>query len=285
MAVLMKGSEVIASMKENILKEVEALKAQGVAPCLAIIRLGERPDDLAYERGAVKRCEGLGVACRVMEYDQGISQERLVEELRRINSDPEIHGILIFRPLPAHIDEKAIQYEIDPDKDIDCLSPVNLAKVFAGDTTGFAPCTPEAVMHMLRHYNIDLNGKRVTLIGRSLVVGKPLAMLLIKENATVTVCHTRTRDLDSICRTAEVLIAAAGKAKMVKDSFVSEGQTVVDVGINLDEEGNLCGDVDFEAAEKKAGCISPVPGGVGTVTASVLAWHVVLAARRRAIKE
>ena len=280
MAIPMKGSEVVSSMKENILQEVDTLKAAGVTPCLAIVRLGARPDDLAYERGAVKRCEGLGVACRVMEYEQGIPQDTLVEELRKINKDPDIHGILIFRPLPKHIDEKAIQYEINPDKDIDCLSPVNLAKVFAGDQTGFAPCTPEAVMHMLRHYNVDLTGKRVTLVGRSLVVGKPLAMLLIKENATVTICHTRTRDLDNVCRSAEVLIAAAGKAKMVKESFISEGQVVVDVGINVDENGNLCGDIDFEAAEKVAGYISPVPGGVGTVTASVLAWHVVLAARR-----
>lgn len=285
MAIWMKGSEVIASMKETIRQEVESLKTAGVAPCLAIVRLGVRPDDLAYEKGAVKRCEGLGVSCRVMEYDQSITQLQLVEALRKINHDPDVHGILIFRPLPSHIDEKVIKYEISPDKDVDCLSPVNVAKVFEGDPSGFAPCTPEAVMQMLRHYQIGLSGKRVTVVGRSLVVGKPLTMLLIKENATVTVCHTRTRDLEGVCRSAEILIAAAGKAKMVTESFVSEGQVVVDVGINVDENGNLCGDVDFEAAEKAAAYISPVPGGVGTVTSSVLAEHVVLAARRLSNKQ
>jgi methylenetetrahydrofolate dehydrogenase (NADP+)/methenyltetrahydrofolate cyclohydrolase len=284
MAVLMKGSEVIASMKDTISRQAESLKTAGVTPCLAIVRLGARPDDLAYEKGAVKRCESLGVSCKVMEYDPAITQQQLVEELRKINGDPDIHGILIFRPLPAQIDDKAIRHEISPDKDVDCLSPANEAKVFEGDPSGFAPCTPEAVMRMLKHYGAELSGKRVTVVGRSLVVGKPLAMLLIKENATVTVCHTRTRDLEGVCRSAEILIAAAGKAKMIKASFVSEGQIVVDVGINMDENGNLCGDVDFDAAEKVAAYISPVPGGVGAVTSSVLAEHVVRAAAKLAAK-
>lgn len=280
MAVLMKGSEVIASMKEAISKDVEELKARGVAPSLAIVRLGARGDDLAYERGAVKRCEGLGIACKVMEYDENLRQDELKEELEKINSDGSIHGVLLFRPLPKHIDENAIKNILDPGKDIDCLTPVNLARVFEGDASGHYPCTPEAVMHMLQHYNIELSGKRVTVIGRSLVVGKPLAMLLLKENATVTICHTKTRNLEEQCRSAEILIAAGGKARMVTDVFLSPGQVVVDVGINMDENGNLCGDVDFEAAERIVSHISPVPGGVGTVTSSVLALHVVRAARR-----
>lgn len=279
MAVLMKGSEVVNAMKDRMLKEVDELTARDITPGLAIVRLGSRPDDLSYERGAVKRCEGLGIKCRVFEYPESLSQQELIEEIRKINEDDTIHGILLFRPLPRHIDENVIKYVISPEKDIDCLSPVNVAKVFEGDETGFAPCTPEAVIEMLDHYNIDVKGKKVVVIGRSLVVGKPLSMLLLKKHATVTICHTRTRNLEETCREAEILIAAAGKAKMVTGEFVSEGQIVVDVGINVDENGNLCGDVDFEKVEKLASYITPVPGGVGTVTTSVLAKHVIQAAK------
>lgn len=279
MAVIMKGMEVVNSMKEKMLKEVEELKAKGINPCLAIVRLGLRPDDLAYERGAIKRCEGLGIKCTVMEYAESITQDELVKEIQKINNDAGIHGILLFRPLPKHIDENVIKYVISPAKDIDCLNPVNVAKVFEGDETGFVPCTPKAVMEILEHYNIDVSGKRVAVIGRSLVVGKPLSMLLLKKNATVTICHTRTRDLEGTCKSAEILIAAAGKARMVTDKFVSAGQIVVDVGINLDQDGNLCGDVDYDKVEKIVDEITPVPGGVGTVTTSVLAKHVLQAAK------
>lgn len=282
MAVYMKGSEVIESMKGTISKGVEELKARGVTPCLAIVRLGARPDDLAYELGAVKSCEDLGIVCKVMEYGEDLGQDELKDKLMKINSDGGIHGVLLFRPLPKHIDENAIKNILDQKKDIDCLTPVNLAGVFEGDASGHFPCTPEAVMHMLRHYNIELSGKRVTVIGRSLVVGKPLAMLLLKEDATVTICHTKTRNLEEQCRSAEILIAAGGRAGMVTGAFLSPGQVVVDVGINMDKNGNLCGDVDFEAAEKIVSHISPVPGGVGTVTSSVLALHVVHAARKMA---
>lgn len=281
MTVLMKGAEVVSAMKERLLKDVEALNAKGITPGLAIVRLGARPDDLSYEKGAVKRCEGLGIKCRVFEYPETFTQEELIGEIKKINGDGSIHGILLFRPLPRQIDENAIKYVISPDKDIDCLNPVNVAKVFEGDETGFAPCTPEAVMEMLEHYNIDVKGKKVAVIGRSLVVGKPLSMLLLKKHATVTICHTKTHNLEETCKEAEILIAAAGKAKMVTDAFVSEGQVVIDVGINLDESGNLCGDVDFDKVEKQAAHITPVPGGVGTVTTSVLAKHVIQAAGKK----
>lgn len=284
MAAVMKGLEVINSLKEKILNEVENLKSQGVNPCLAIIRLGNRPDDLAYERGAVKRLEGLSIKCNIFEYPEDLSQAELIDKIQKINNDSSIHGILLFRPLPKHIDENVIKYAISPDKDVDCLNPVNVAKVFEGDDTGFAPCTPEAVMEMLDHYNIDLLGKRVVVIGRSLVVGKPLSMLLLKKNATVTVCHTKTKNLEETCKGAEILIAAAGKARMVTDEFVSPGQIVIDVGINLDKSGNLCGDVDYEKVEKIADFITPVPGGVGMVTTSVLAKHVTKAAIMQAQK-
>lgn len=280
MARVLKGLEVANGMKPRLLSEAEELKNKGVYPCLAIVRLGNRPDDLAYERSAVKRCDGLGIKCAICEYAENISQDELIRHLREINTDPAIHGILLFRPLPGHISEDAVKYEISADKDVDCFNPINAAKVFTGDETGFAPCTPEAVMEMLGHYQIDVSGKRVVLIGRSLVVGKPLSMLLLKKNATITVCHTRTKDIESVCRSAEILIAAAGKARMVNERFVSPGQIIIDVGINLDQDGNLCGDVDYNTVEKIVDSITPVPGGVGSVTTSVLAAHVITAARR-----
>ena len=280
MAVLMKGSEVVNAMKERMLKDVEELNKKGITPGLAIIRVGARPDDLSYERGAIKRCEGLGIKCRVFEYPETITQQALIDEIKKVNDDAVVHGILLFRPLPKHMDESAIKYVISHEKDADCLNPVNVAKVFEGDETGFAPCTPEAVVEMLDHFGINVSGKKVTIIGRSLVVGKPLSMLLLKKHATVTICHTRTKNLEETCREAEILIAAAGKAKMVTGAFVSEGQVVVDVGINMDENGSLCGDVDFEKVEPLVASITPVPGGVGTVTTSVLAKHVIRSAKR-----
>ncbi|HHU64229.1 MAG TPA: bifunctional 5,10-methylene-tetrahydrofolate dehydrogenase/5,10-methylene-tetrahydrofolate cyclohydrolase [Clostridiales bacterium] len=281
MAEIMKGMEVVEEIKEKMLREVEELKARGITPGLAIVRLGAKPDDLAYERSAIKRCEGIGIACRVFEYPEDMTQADLAQEISKINDDSTIHGILLFRPLPKHIDEDIIKHVVSPEKDVDCLNPVNVAKVFEGDPTGFAPCTPEAVMEMLHHYGIPVKGKRVVVIGRSMVVGKPVSMLLLKEHGTVTICHTRTKNIEEICGQADILVAAAGSARMVTDDFVSKGAVVIDVGINVDEEGKLVGDVDFERVEKVAGHITPVPGGVGTVTSSVLAKHVIQAAQRQ----
>ena len=278
MSIIMKGSEVVAAMKEELLREVEKLAQKGIVPQLGIVRVGARPDDLAYERGAVKRMEAVGIRCKVVELPESISQADFEQEFSAVNSDPDIHGILLFRPLPKQLNEDPVRSMINPKKDVDCMSPVNMAKVFAGDESGFAPCTPEAVMEVLAHFGIDLKGKRVTVVGRSMVVGKPLSMLLLKKNATVTICHTRTADLGATCRNAEILIAAAGKAKMITADFVSENSIVVDVGINVGSDGKLCGDVDFEAVAPKSSYITPVPGGVGTVTSSVLAKHVVRAA-------
>lgn len=279
MSIIMKGADVAKAMKEDLIKEVGELKEKGISPCLAIVRVGARPDDLAYERGAMKRMESTGIGCQVFELPEDISQEAFEEEFRKVNDDPQIHGILLFRPLPKHLDEEPVKAMINPWKDVDCMSPVNIAKVFSGDETGFAPCTPEAVMEMLDYYKIDITGKKVTVVGRSMVVGKPLSMLLLKKNATITVCHTRTADLSGTCRDAEILVAAAGKAKMVTEDMVGEGAVVVDVGINVDEEGKMCGDVDYDNVEAKASYISPVPGGVGSVTSSVLAKHVVKGAK------
>lgn len=281
MSVLMKGADVANAMKEVLIDKVESLKEKGVNPCLTIVRVGNRSDDLSYERGAKKRMETIGIECRILELPEDIQQEDFEKEFAAVNDDPTVHGILLFRPLPNHLDEEPVIASVNPEKDMDCMSPVNMAKVFSGDESGYAPCTAEAVMEMFAHYGIDLTGKRVTVVGRSMVVGKPLAMMLLKKNATITVCHTRTADLPETCRNAEILVAAAGKAKMITADMVGEGAVVADVGINVDESGNLCGDVDFEAVEPKASYISPVPRGVGSITTSVLAKHVVRAAARQ----
>ena len=278
MSGVMKGAETAKAMKESMEEQVHALKEKGIVPCLAIVRVGARPDDLAYERGAKKRMEMVGGECRVHELPETIGQAELEQEFQAVNEDPSVHGILLFRPLPKHLDEEPLKAMINPLKDVDCMSPVNIAKVFSGDESGFAPCTAEAVMKLFEHYGVELSGKRVTVVGRSMVVGKPLAMLLLKANATVTVCHTRTKDLKEACRSAESLAAAAGKAKMITADMIADGAVVADVGINVDEDGALCGDVDFEAVSAKASLISPVPGGVGSVTSSVLASHVIRSA-------
>lgn len=278
MSILMKGADVAKTMKEDLTGEARRLKDRGILPSLTIVRVGARPDDLAYERGARKRMEMIGIECKVVELPETITQAEFEKTFFKINEDPKVHGILLFRPLPGHLDEGPVVSRINPLKDVDCMCPVNIAKVFSGDETGHAPCTPEAVMEMLDYYKIDPRGKKVTVIGRSMVVGKPLSMLLLKRHATVTICHTRTKDLSATCREAEILVAAAGKARMVTADMIGDGAVVVDVGINVDAKGNLCGDVDFNAAEPVTSYISPVPRGVGSVTSSVLAKHVLKAA-------
>lgn len=278
MGIQMKGIDVANHITEELAMRVERLKEAGVVPCLAIVRVGERADDLAYERGAKKRMEKIGARCCVTAFPEDVSKERFEAEFSKINEDSSVHGILLFRPLPAQLDEEAVKAVISPEKDVDGMSGVNAAKVFSGDESGYAPCTPEAVMEMLDFYGIDPAGKKVTVIGRSMVVGKPLAMMLLKKNATVTICHTKTENMAKICREADILVAAAGKAKMVTADMAGENAVVVDVGINADEDGGLCGDVDYHAVEAKASYISPVPKGVGSVTSSVLAKHVVKAA-------
>lgn len=280
MSIIMKGADVAAAMKDILIQEVEALQRRNIFPCLTIVRVGARPDDLAYERGAKKRMEMLNIKCNVVELKEDITQEAFEEEFRKVNEDPEVHGILLFCPLPGHLDERPVKAAIHPLKDVDCMSPVNIAKVFSGDETGYAPCTAEAVMEMLDYYKIDPKGKKATIVGRSMVVGKPLSMLLLKRHATITVCHTRTTDLSAACREAGILVAAAGKAKMITPDMVGDRAAVVDVGIHVDEAGNMCGDVDFDAVEAKTSFISPVPRGVGSVTSSVLAKHVVRGAKK-----
>lgn len=275
---ILKGADVVSAMNQ-VMKE--SLTASSYLPHLAIIRVGEKPDDISYERGASKRMNTIGIRCDSYVFEESISNDDFTAEFQKINDDPDIDGILLLRPLPKHIDESAIEKMIHPDKDVDGISPYNMAKVFAGDDTGFAPCTAEAVIEMLDYANLSLSGKRVAIVGRSLVVGKPLAMLCMKRNATVTVCHTKTVNMPETCRQAEILIACAGRARMLNQDFIGSDAIVIDVGINMDEHNNLCGDVDFDSIQDIAAMATPVPGGVGTVTTSVLAKHVIQAAKRR----
>ena len=280
MATLLRGAEVVSALNEKVQTDVRALTARGVVPTLAILRVGVKPDDLAYERGAMKRAETVGVAIRQIVLPETVSQEALLSEIAQINADDSIHGCLMLRPLPKHIDDSVVREALLPEKDIDGITQGSLAGVFAGTKRGFPSCTAKACMEMLAYYNIDPAGKNAVVIGRSLVIGKPVAMMLLQKNATVTICHTKTKDMPSVTRCAEILIVAAGKPGVVGAKYVAAGQTVLDVGINFDEEGKMTGDADFSAVEPIVGAITPVPGGVGTVTTSVLMAHVVEAANR-----
>lgn len=274
--VILKGAEVSAKIKEQVQEALARL--DGRTPKLAIVRVGENPDDMSYERGAIKKMENFGLRVQSYVFPADISDGEFKREFSAVNQDPDVTGILLLRPLPKQICEKDIERMIDPAKDLDGISPTNIAKVFAGDSTGFAPCTAEAVIEVLKVNHIPITGKRVTVVGRSMVVGKPLSMLLLKENATVTICHTRTRDLKETCRNAEILVAAAGRAKMLDGAYVGQDAVVIDVGINVDDNGKLCGDVDFDSIQDIASMATPVPGGVGAVTTAVLAKHLVHAA-------
>lgn len=278
--ITLKGAEVSAKIKEQVTEDLK--KLGGTIPTLASVRVGEKPDDMSYERGAKKKLESFGLKAESFVFPEDITDQDFKEAFRKICEDEQVTGILLLKPLPKQICEKDIDRMIDPKKDLDGISPENIAKVFAGDPTGFAPCTAEAVIEVLKAYDIPITGKRATVVGRSMIVGKPLSMLLLKENATVTVCHTRTADLKGTCKNAEILVAAAGKAKMLDGDYVGEGAVVIDVGINVDGDGKLCGDVDFASIQEKAAMATPVPGGVGAVTTAVLAAHLVRAALQQA---
>lgn len=274
----LRGKKVSDGIKEYVSKELETLS---FVPKLAIVRVGENPDDMSYERGATKKLKSFGLDVASYVFPQDISDEDFKNAFKDINEDDEVTGILLLRPLPRAINEKDIENMIDPKKDLDGISPINIAKVFAGDTTGFSPCTAEAVIEVLKAYDIELTGKRVTVVGRSMVVGKPVSMLLLKENATVTMTHTRTVDLKKTCSDAEIVIAAAGRAKMLNSDYCGQDAVMIDVGINVDDNGKLCGDVDYSTLDGKASAATPVPGGVGTITTAVLAKHLIQAAKMR----
>ena len=274
----LRGKKVSDGIKEYVSKELETLS---FVPKLAIVRVGENPDDMSYERSATKKLKSFGLDVASYVFPQDISDEAFKKAFKDINEDDEVTGILLLRPLPRTINEKDIENMIDPKKDLDGISPINIAKVFAGDTTGFSPCTAKAVIEVLKAYDIELTGKRVTVVGRSMVVGKPVSMLLLKENATVTMTHTRTVDLKKTCSDAEIVVAAAGRAKMLNSDYCGQDAVMIDVGINVDDNGKLCGDVDYSTLDGKASAATPVPGGVGTITTAVLAKHLIQAAKMR----
>lgn len=279
MAERLAGKAVADAMKEELSQKVAAIKAKGITPKLGIIRVGARPDDLFYEGGAKKTCDSIGMNYQVFEYPADIDQATFEQAVKQVGANKEINGILMFAPLPAQLDEKKIRNLIPVEKDVDCMTIGSAAKVYTDDPTGFPPCTPTACMDILKFYNIPLKGKKAVVLGRSQVVGKPVAMLLLRENATVTICHSRTDNLPAVCAEADVLIAAVGRAKMVKANFVKPGQVVIDVGINEDPDnpGKYCGDVDYAAVEPIVEKITPVPGGVGSVTTVVLCKQTIQA--------
>lgn len=277
--ITLKGVEVSAKIKLQV-QEMLA-KMNGYVPTAAIVRVGERPDDLSYEKGVIKKLASFGMEAKTFVFPEDISEEEFLQEFKKINADESIDGILLFMPLPKHMNGKVFEDAIDPAKDLDGISPVNRAKIFAGEADGYAPCTAEAVIEVLKAYDLPMAGKRAVVVGRSMVVGRPLSMLFLKEHATVTVCHTKTADLQTECKRAEILVAAAGKAGMLDKDYVADGAVVIDVGINVDENGKLCGDVKWEGLEEAASAATPVPGGVGAVTTAVLCKHLAQAALKR----
>jgi methylenetetrahydrofolate dehydrogenase (NADP+)/methenyltetrahydrofolate cyclohydrolase len=281
MAEVLKGMPVAKAISEELKARSEALQAKGVTPTLAIFRVGERDDDLSYERDAMKRAEQTGVAVRNVVLPADVDSETFFKALDGLNHDKTVHGILMFRPLPKQLDGEKARQMLAPEKDVDGCTDGSLAGVFANAKVGFPPCTAQAAMEILKFYGIDPKGKKAAVIGRSLVIGRPVAMMLMHANATVTICHTRTVDVPSITKEADIVIAASGQMESVGAEYVSAGQTVIDVGIGWNEaKGKLCGDVKFEEAEPVVAAITPVPGGVGSVTTAVLCKHVIEAAER-----
>ena len=280
MSVILKGAPVVAAMNEANAARCAALREKGVIPTLAVVRVGAREDDLSYEKGVMARCAKVGVEVKQFLLPADAAQEELLGVIACINADPSIHGCLLFRPLPRQFDDRAVRAALAPEKDIDGITDGSLAGVFTNTALGYPPCTAQACLEILKFYGIPLSGRRAVVVGRSLVVGKPAAMMLDRENATVTLCNSRTRDLPEVCREADIVVVAMGKAGAVGADYLREGQVVVDVGIHVNEEGKLCGDVRFGEAEPLVEAITPVPGGVGTVTTSVLVSHVVEAAEK-----
>jgi len=281
MSELLKGAPAASALDEKTIEKVNELKARGIQPCLAMLRVGEDEGALSYERGAIKRCDKVGIAVKEVVLPADVTQEKLMETIDALKNDADVHGVLMFRPLPKTLDEKTACEALAPKKDVDGITTGSMAKIYSGAGEGFAPCTATSVMEMLKYYNVELSGKRAVVVGRSLVIGRPVAMLLMQANATVTVCHTKTRNMAEIVREADVLVVAAGKGESIGKEYFRPGQVVVDVGINWSESRQkLVGDVKFDEAEPIVSAISPVPGGVGSMTTAILASHVVEAAER-----
>lgn len=281
MTQILKGKFPAQSLKDWIKKEAKHLKSNNIVPSMGIIRIGNRQDDISYEKSIVKNCEDVGIRAQVFEVDPNIKSEEFYNLVRNVNSRPDVHGILIFRPLPAPFDIDYAKHLLDPYKDIDCINPANLLKVFEGDEDGFFPCTPEAVVEMLKHDKISLEGARVVIINRSMVVGKPLAMMFLKEGATVTICHSKTRNLAEVTSSADIVVTAVGKPLFFGKEYFNSNAVVIDVGINGTEDGQICGDVNYEEVYGNVQKITPVPGGVGSLTTTILLKHVIEACKKQ----
>ena len=280
MAEILSGKPVAQAITADLEKRIAALKEKGVEPTLAIIRMGEEPGDLSYERSIRRTCEPLGINVELFSLDREEQQTKVLETVKSVNDNDKIHGCIIMRPLPRHIDQAFVCDMLDVKKDVDCITGKSLSGLMVGDKNTFRPCTPQACLEILDHYGYELAGERVAVLGRSLAVGRSLALMLQDRNATVTMCHSRTQNLPEVCKESKILVAAVGKAKLVNENYVNQNHVIVDVGINVDENGKLCGDVDREAVENTVAAISPVPGGVGGITVAVLAQHVIEAAER-----
>lgn len=280
MAKLLKGIDCANRISEELMPEIRALKASGVNPCLAILRIGENPDDLAYERGIEKRFAKLDLSIKKFVLDAGASQDAVLQAIDEINGDDSLQGALLFRPFPKEMDDELIRNALRPEKDLDGISDGSLAGIFTNSKQGFAPCTPEACVALLKHYGYEIAGKNITVLGRSLVIGKPVSMMLLNEHASVTICHSKTKEIREHCKQADIVIGAIGKAEFIDGSFVGRDQVFLDVGINVDAEGKLLGDIKLDEVEAAAEAISPVPGGVGSITTSILASHLVEACKR-----
>jgi methylenetetrahydrofolate dehydrogenase (NADP+) / methenyltetrahydrofolate cyclohydrolase len=276
---IIKGKPVADEITNNLICEVKKLKLKDINPKLAVVRVGENEGAISYERGILNRFSRIGIDVQVEKLPEDISEKSFISTIEKMNVDDSINGIMVFRPLPKQLNENTIKYVIDPKKDVDCFNPINMSKILENDISGFLPCTPAAVISILNYYKIEVSGKKVVVIGRSMVVGKPLSLLLLNKNATITICHSKTKNLQSEVSKADIVIACIGKAKMIDSSYIKDGAVIIDVGINTDESGNLCGDVDTEDCMKSCEMITPVPGGVGSVTTSILAQQLIKACK------
>lgn len=276
---LLLGTTVAKDKTEQLREKVEELHKQGIKPKLVMMRVGDKADDLAYQRSALSRMEKVNILSEVQEFPNDVTEEVFLRQLEENNQNDEVHGILIFLPLSKHLDLKKVKECISPDKDIDAISPVNIARLMNAEEC-FVPCTPKAVMELLSYYNIPLQGKHVVVIGRSMVVGKPVSMLLLNENATVTMTHSKTTNLHELTKSADIIVCALGKSKFLTEEYVSSHSVVIDVGINVDETGALTGDADTEQILPIVKAITPVPRGVGSVTTVMLAKQVIESAER-----
>ncbi|EEL49396.1 MULTISPECIES: bifunctional methylenetetrahydrofolate dehydrogenase/methenyltetrahydrofolate cyclohydrolase FolD [Bacillus cereus group] len=281
-AVIIKGNEVAEKKRAQLKEDVVKLKEQGIVPGLAVILVGEDPASRSYVKGKEKGCEQVGIYSELIELPDTITEERLLAEIDRLNEDDRINGILVQLPLPKHIEEKAIIERISPEKDVDGFHPISVGRMMTGQDT-FLPCTPHGIVELVKETNLDISGKHVVVIGRSNIVGKPVGQLFLNENATVTYCHSKTKNIKELAKLADILIVAIGRPKMVTADYIKEGAVVIDVGVNRLETGKLCGDVDFDNVLDIAGYITPVPKGVGPMTITMLLHNTVESAKRAGV--